>query len=76
MFDKAREKYSSFLLDLKGIEEQDFSSGLKEYIRLGEEEGVHTGYKCRVRKRWYEVPSIYISDGFLFRQIHKYPLLV
>ncbi|OCH13150.1 hypothetical protein A6E05_08440 [Aliivibrio sp. 1S165] len=76
LFKKAKEKYPSYLLDLKNIDEKDFSTGLKEYISLGEQEGVNTGYKCRVRKRWYEVPSIYISDGFLFRQIHKYPLLV
>ncbi|MCD9550646.1 N-6 DNA methylase [Photobacterium carnosum] len=76
MFQNASEKYPSYLLDLKGIDEKDFSAGLKDYITLGEVEGVNKGYKCRVRKRWFEVPSIYISDGFLFRQIHKYPLLV
>lgn len=76
MFSKSRVKYPSYLLDLKNIEENNFSNGLREYISLGEDASVHTGYKCSVRKRWYEVPSIYISDGFLFRQIYKYPLLV
>lgn len=66
----------AYLLDLKDIPEIKFSKNLVKYIELGEQEQVHTGYKCAIRKRWYEVPSVYVSDGFLFRQIHKYPLLV
>jgi len=70
------EKFPSNLLALKGIDEKTFSEGLKRYIALGEQEEVHTGYKCRIRKRWYDVPSTHLSEGFLFRQIHKFPLLV
>jgi adenine-specific DNA methylase len=47
-----------------------------DYIKLGEKEGINLGYKCRIRKRWFDVPSIYIPNAFLFRQIHRYPLLV
>lgn len=75
-FEECRLKYPSNLLNLTGFTEKQFSAGLKNYIQFGEEEGVNTGYKCRVRSKWYEVPSVYISDGFLFRQIYKYPLLV
>ncbi len=49
---------------------------IKEYVRLGEEMGIHEGYKCRIRKTWYSVPSVWIPDAFLFRQIHKYPKIV
>ena len=66
----------AYMLKLQGVDESTFNQGLKEYISLGEEEGVHLGYKCRIRKRWYDVPSAHISEGFLFRQIYKYPLLV
>lgn len=67
---------SANLLSLKGVERGQFSKGLERYIALGEKEGVHQGYKCRIRKRWFDVPSVHISDGFLFRQIHRFPLLV
>lgn len=66
----------AYLLDLKGVDEKSFNDGLKQYISIGEEQEVHKGYKCRIRKRWYDVPSTHLSDGFLFRQIHKFPLLV
>jgi len=48
----------------------------KEYIEYGQQEKLHTGYKCRIRKRWYIVPSVYVTEGFMLRQIHKYPKIV
>ena len=30
---------------------------VKEYIRLGEAQGLHQRYKCRIRSPWYRVPS-------------------
>ena len=47
-----------------------------EYLQEGENEKINEGYKCRNRKRWYDVPSIYVPDAFMFRQIHQAPLLV
>ncbi|MCS6625043.1 N-6 DNA methylase [Roseibacterium beibuensis] len=70
------EKYPSKLLNLRGIAESRFSKGLIDYIEAGEKDRVNTGYKCRIRNRWYDVPSIYTPDAFLFRQIHNAPLLV
>lgn len=69
-------KHPCVLLDLNGLSESKFSEQLKNYIKQGELSGVHAGYKCSIRKRWFDVPSIYIPDGFLFRQIHGAPLLV
>ncbi len=42
----------------------------------GEARKFHTGYKCRIRKLWYVLPSVYVPDAFLLRQIHHYPKLV
>lgn len=75
-FEKYVEKYPAYLLDLTGVDESQFPSALHDYIESGEKEKIHLGYKCRMRNRWYDVPSIYVPDAFLFRQIHKYPLLV
>lgn len=52
------------------------NKGLQKYLELGLNLGVNEGYKCRIRKVWYSVPSVWIPDAFLFRQIHKYPKLV
>ena len=49
---------------------------VREYIERGEEQGVHKGYKCRIRKRWYVVPSQWIPDAFALRQVHDYPRIV
>jgi len=75
-FASYREENPSYLLDLSGHEVRTLPTILKDYIKIGEKNGVHQGYKCRIRKRWFDVPSIYIPDAFLFRQIHRYPLLV
>lgn len=75
-FNLFKQNNPSFLLNLNGIENSKFTKALQEYIFLAEEEEIHSGYKCRIRKRWYDVPSIYAPDAFLYRQIHKFPLLV
>ena len=71
-----RRLYPSRLLNLAGVPTREFPKKLLAYIKHGESEGAHTGYKCRIRKRWADVPSVYTPDAFLFRQIHSYPLLV
>lgn len=42
---------------------------LRKYVQLGEAEGVHEGYKCRIRPVWWSVPSISVPDGFMLRQV-------
>lgn len=66
----------SKLLNLKGLDRALFSPELEEYIQQGETQGVNQGYKCRIRNRWFDVPSVFVPDAFLFRQIHQAPLLV
>lgn len=75
-FERYKMQYPCFLLDLNGSDFNSFPQSLKDYIRSGEQEEIQLGYKCRIRKRWFDVPSIYTPDAFLFRQIHRYPLLV
>ena len=68
-------EHRSKLIDLNGQPRSSFSTALDGYIRSGEEQGVDRGYKCRIRNRWFDVPSVYAPDAFLFRQIHHAPLL-
>jgi adenine-specific DNA-methyltransferase len=49
---------------------------LAEFIRSGVDSGIPTGYKCRIRRKWYVVPSTWRPSGFMLRQIHRYPKLV
>ncbi|MBQ9454462.1 MAG: class I SAM-dependent methyltransferase [Thermoguttaceae bacterium] len=51
-------------------------AGVMRYLNAGMETGVHKGYKCAIRKRWYAVPSIWVPDAFMFRQIHDFPHFV
>lgn len=69
------ERHPSKLLNLGGWEETLFPAPLKRYIEDAEAHGVHQGYKCRIRRRWFDVPSVYAPDAFLHRQIHHAPLL-
>ena len=71
-----RMAYRSKLINLNGQRRSSFSAALRAYIQTGEQEGVDRGYKCRIRNRWFDVPSVYVPDAFLFRQIHQAPLLV
>lgn len=64
------------LLNLPAVPFAELPPKAQAYVRSGEEQGIHTGFKCRNRKLWYIVPSLWSPDAFLFRQIHQYPKLV
>ncbi|MCP9486518.1 MAG: class I SAM-dependent methyltransferase [Gaiellaceae bacterium MAG52_C11] len=49
---------------------------LDAYVAAGEAEGVHQGYKCSIRKRWWVVPSVWTPDAFLLRQIYDHPRII
>jgi adenine-specific DNA methylase len=68
--------YPSYLLDLSEVGFDELSQELHCYISAGERADYHSGFKCRIRKRWYVVPSIWVPDAFMLRQIHDYPKLV
>lgn len=48
----------------------------QEYIKYGESQGFHTGYKTQIRKRWYITPSLWVPDAFALRQVGDYPKLI
>lgn len=52
------------------------NSAVKRYIRSGVEAGVNEGYKCRIRKEWYVVPSVWTPDIFFLRQADQSPRMV
>jgi adenine-specific DNA methylase len=64
------------LLHLAPLNGSKLAKPLETYIRSGESNAVHKGYKCSVRTPWYAVPSVWIPDGFVFRQIYDFPRMV
>jgi adenine-specific DNA-methyltransferase len=47
-----------------------------EYIELGEKEKLHTRYKCRIRKPWYTVPSVYSTSVCMLKRASDTPRLI
>jgi adenine-specific DNA-methyltransferase len=72
----ASESQPTHLLDLPPKPLAGLPKSLQAYVRDGEEHDFHKGYKCRIRKLWYIIPSVWNPDAFLLRQIHRYPKLV
>lgn len=64
----------SYLLAIQPLFE--IPKNLQQYISLGEQEGWHKHFKCRNRNPWYVVPSVWVPDAFLFRQIGSFPRLI
>jgi len=47
-----------------------------DYIQEGEEENLHTRYKCRIRKPWFKVPSVYSTSIGMLKRAHNIPRLI
>jgi adenine-specific DNA-methyltransferase len=59
--------------------DQDFekySNSIKQYIRSGEREELDKRYKCRIRKPWYKVPSVYSTKIGMLKRSHDTPRLI
>jgi adenine-specific DNA-methyltransferase len=48
----------------------------KAYIKFGEQQSLHTRYKCRVRSPWYTVPSVYSTEIGMLKRSHDTPRLI
>ncbi|MGI4791573.1 MAG: N-6 DNA methylase [Janthinobacterium lividum] len=64
------------LLNLPPVTFDFLTEPMQIYVKSGEDAGMHIGFKCRNRRLWYIVPTLWSPDAFLFRQIHGYPKLV
>lgn len=70
----AGKRVSIFMPDNLPIEE--LSKSAQDYIRWGEQKEFNKNYKCRIRKRWYIVPTSWTADAFLIRQANLYPKMI
>jgi adenine-specific DNA-methyltransferase len=66
----------AYLLVIPAEPRSRLPADVDRYLKRAESDELNTGYKCRIRKHWYVVPSVYVPDGFLLRQIHSHPKLI
>lgn len=59
------------------IKENDtLNAKQKKYIDLGIKQELHMRYKCRIRKPWYTVPSVYTTKIGMLKRSHDLPRLI
>ena len=71
-----RENSRTFLLYIPPTANGGLSPSLDKYISRGERDKINKGYKCSIRNPWYSVPSVWVPNAFLFRQIYDFPRAV
>lgn len=59
-----------------GRAKSELPKPVQSYIRLGEAQGLHRRFKCRVRTPWYAVPSVYATPVGMLKRCHDIPRLV
>ena len=67
---------STHLVNLNGLAHESFSEELIAYIAKGEEEKINERYKCKKRRRWYDVPIIKKGDACFFKRYHIIPRVI
>lgn len=72
----ADKQLPSRILDAPNVPFDQLPEAVQQYVAQGEANGAHRGYKCRIRDRWYVVPSVWTPDAFMLRQIHSYPKMI
>ncbi len=66
----------AFLLHTPEVPFEKLPEPLRKYIESGEQRRFNEGYKCKIRSPWYVVPSAWIPQAFMLRQIHGYPKII
>lgn len=52
------------------------SKKYKTYLKIGLEQELDKRHKCSNRNPWFNVPSVWVSDGLFFKRSHKYPKML
>lgn len=55
---------------------ESLAKNYQDYIKYGEEQNMHTGYKCSIRENWFHIPSVWVPDAFFLRRNNKFPKFV
>lgn len=63
-------------LDFPEHKELENNKRAVEYIKQGENLGIHKWYKCRIRQEWQIQPSAWISEALFTRRNNIFPKLI
>ena len=66
----------AYFLNFPNRKEIEKNRLVLEYIKQGEREGIHKGYKCRIRDEWQIMPSAWVSEALFTRRNNIYPKLI
>jgi adenine-specific DNA methylase len=55
---------------------EELPINVRKYLDIGIKQKLPTRFKCRTRKIWYKVPSVYSSPIGMLKRAHNYPRLV
>lgn len=56
--------------------EEKIPKALQKYLDKGIYEEINKSYKTRIRKKWYDVPSLWASDAFFLKRCHLFPKVI
>jgi adenine-specific DNA methylase len=54
----------------------ELPASVRKYVRFGEKQGLDKRYKCRIRRPWYSVPSVYATPVGMLKRSHNFPRLI
>lgn len=55
---------------------EDLPPNARRYLETGLGQQLHKRFKCRTRRYWYKVPSVYSAPIAMLKRAHNYPRLV
>jgi len=55
---------------------EDLPSNARRYLEVGLNQQLQKRFKCRTRRCWYKVPSVYSAPIAMLKRAHNYPRLV
>jgi adenine-specific DNA-methyltransferase len=71
-----KENKPCFFIHLEDREKESLPLPVQNYLQQGIEQDIHKRYKCSRRKPWYNIPSVWIPEGVIFKRCHLYPKLL
>jgi len=66
----------AFLLALEDVPINSFPAKVRRYIELGVKKKLHAGYKCALRDNWFQVPSVWVSEGLFVKRSNQFPRII
>lgn len=66
----------AYFLKFQTRKEIEKKRGASMYVKEGEADEIHKGYKCRIRHEWQIAPSAWVSEALFTRRNNIYPKLI